>query len=118
MRKQNQAAAAAAEVEKTKQLIAELTAQQAQLDAEAAAENAAIAAKWKTIAATVEQVDVAPRRTDIAVDLLAVAWTPEWVVEYDDGGITRDVLSDVLDDGERRQDALRAASGLVSRRAA
>jgi len=89
MRKQNQAAAAAAAVEKGKQLIAELTTQQTQLDADAAAENAAIAAKWKTIAASIDQVDVAPRRTDIAVDLLAVAWTPEWVIEYDDGGITR-----------------------------
>lgn len=89
MRKQNQSAAAGAEVEKTKQQIADLTAQQAQLDADTLAQAEAIASKWKEIGTQITEVDVAPRRTDVAVDLLAVGWTPEWVVEYDDNGFTR-----------------------------
>lgn len=89
MRKQNQAAAAAAAVEKDKQEIATLTAQQAELESESAAKLAEIAEKWKQVAARVDSIEVSPRRTDIAVDLLAVAWTPEWAIEYEDGGITR-----------------------------
>ena len=40
--------------------------------------------QWTAATEAVQQVKVAPRKTDIDVQLVALAWAPTWEVTYDD----------------------------------
>ncbi len=79
-----------AEIDKLNQEIAEI--QQALEDASAEATE-----RWNAAVEKVEQFQVRPRKSDVKVRQMAVAWTPHWQVTYADaGGAARtEVLSAV-----------------------
>jgi hypothetical protein len=33
--------------------------------------------------------ELAPRRSDVDVNLVALAWMPSWLISYQQGGLTR-----------------------------
>ena len=53
-------------------------------------ETTAIRERWEGALEGFEEFPVKPRRTDVQVDLLALAWVPHWQVTYQDqGGVAR-----------------------------
>ncbi len=87
--KQRRAGDAEARAAATEAGIQQLAADKAELEAELASEVDAITQQWDAAIGNIAVETVAPRRTDVKVDLIALAWAPFWVVEYDDGGIIR-----------------------------
>jgi hypothetical protein len=68
-----------AEIEKLNQEIAEI--EQALQEASAEATE-----RWNAAVEQVEQFQVRPRKSDVKVRQMAVAWTPNWQVTYSDAG--------------------------------
>ncbi len=55
-----------------------------QLETELKEQAAAITARWDSVLTDIEQVPIKPRRSDIQVNVAALAWTPHWQVTYKD----------------------------------
>ena len=87
--KWNRASAASAEVEESKQTIAKLEEEQKRLQDELQEQVAAITARWDGTLGAVATEELKPRRTDVDVQRVALAWTPIWQVRYDDGARER-----------------------------
>jgi hypothetical protein len=47
-------------------------------------ETAAITARWDDATKAFEEVPVRPNRSDIEVDMIALAWAPNWQITYRD----------------------------------
>ncbi len=47
-------------------------------------ETDAIGQRWEKASAELEEKTVAPRRTDVSVEMFGLAWTPHWRFEWDD----------------------------------
>jgi hypothetical protein len=77
-RKRRMTQQAKSEVKESMETIAELKKQIAALEAEAKAEVEALSLKWNNLIDDVQQVEVRPRRTDVRVELFALAWLPYW----------------------------------------
>ncbi len=84
--KQRMSDRATAEVGESRAEIAALTAEKAELEAELEAEAAAITARWDGALADLTSEQLAPRRTDVDVQTIALAWLPSWSIAYEDGG--------------------------------
>ena len=82
--KWNQAQAAAQNVEQSKQLIEQLTAEKQKLEEQLLADIADITARWEQVADALTTEQIKPRRTDVDVRTTALAWVPMWQVQYDD----------------------------------
>jgi len=65
-------------VEQAEDDVEALQEELAELEAELAAESMEIVERWERSALDIEEVAVKPRRTDIQLERLAVAWIPEW----------------------------------------
>ncbi|RIL09559.1 hypothetical protein DCC79_10710 [bacterium] len=76
---------AAAEVEEGREQVASLAEQKAGLEAELQARLDEIARRWDAAIADLTTVELAPRRSDIDVQAVALAWLPEWWITLDDG---------------------------------
>jgi hypothetical protein len=88
--KQRLQARARADVEESVEAIKRMEADLADVQAEMQAEMSATTEVWVKAAADVQQLQVAPRKTDIDVHLVALAWAPKWEVTYQDArGLTR-----------------------------
>ncbi len=74
------------EVEESEEEIARLEEEIRAMEEEVRMEAEAIAAKWEATLDDIEPYEVKPRRADVSVDLVAVAWLPYWEVLYDAGG--------------------------------
>ncbi len=75
--------AAAEDVEALQQEIAELQAEMKE-------QTARISEQWEATLAKLDKVAIAPKRSDIEVDVLALAWAPHWLLSYQDvSGLTR-----------------------------
>ncbi len=61
----------------------------AQLEAELQAQTAEITHKWENLANDLDSEELSPRRTDVDVKLVALAWLPSWVIRYADGPTVR-----------------------------
>lgn len=55
-----------------------------QIQSELQQETAAITARWDDATKAFEEVPVRPNRSDIEIDLLALAWAPNWQITYRD----------------------------------
>ena len=44
----------------------------------------ALTEQWTTAAADIQQTKIAPKKTDIDVQMVALAWAPNWEVTYED----------------------------------
>jgi hypothetical protein len=77
-RKRRMTSQARADVKESKEVIDDLEKQIEALDAEESAEIETLTAKWNELIDQVEEIEVHPRRTDVRVDLFALAWLPYW----------------------------------------
>jgi hypothetical protein len=77
------------EIEETRDEIAELDEEMAELKEELEEEAKAITQKWVDLLDDVTTEEIQPRRSDVDVRLVALAWLPSWLITYDDGIHTR-----------------------------
>jgi polyhydroxyalkanoate synthesis regulator phasin len=82
-------AKAKADISDTQAELTKLREDVADLQAEMRDEAEEIARKWEEALDDIEEVRVTPRRTDIDVELFALAWTPSWEVTFDERGRER-----------------------------
>ena len=91
--KQRQASLAKMKVTEAGDTVEALQQEMKQLEEELQAQASTVRSRWEEALQKAEQVPVAPRRTDIEVDLFGLAWAPHWQVTYQDrGGTTRTTL--------------------------
>ncbi|MGC9398035.1 MAG: hypothetical protein ACP5HM_02745 [Anaerolineae bacterium] len=57
-----------------------------ELEAELQEETQAIVERWERALEQFEDVRITPRRTDVEITLLALAWVPHWYITYRAGG--------------------------------
>ena len=72
------------EIEDTKQDIAEVQQDIQELEAELEEAVDEIRRRWENALDEVEEIELKPRRTDVNVSLVALAWRPVWHIEYED----------------------------------
>ncbi len=71
---------AKADIKESEEVIDGLEDQIEELEAEAKAEVEELTDKWNALIDEVEEVEVRPRRTDVRLNLFALAWVPRWEV--------------------------------------
>ncbi|MBE0567829.1 MAG: hypothetical protein IH621_17880, partial [Krumholzibacteria bacterium] len=76
-------------VAESRQEIAALQAELADLRTGLAAEVAEIGRRWESALGEVETFTLAPRRSDIRVEVAGVGWAPVWVLPGPDGALQR-----------------------------
>ena len=76
--------AAEAAVKKAREKVDELARQSGKLQAEMNLKINEATSRWQAAANRVEVVYIPPRRSDIVVEELGVAWLPLWYVEWVD----------------------------------
>jgi len=54
------------------------------LKAEMEQEAEALTEQWSNAANDIEEIEVKPRKTDVKVHSVALAWAPSWEVSYED----------------------------------
>ncbi len=81
--KWNQASAAAAALEESKATIAALEVDIKALEAELQAQVDEITARWTGVLENLTTEELAPRRTDVNVQSVTLAWMPTWQIEYE-----------------------------------
>ena len=96
--KRRLADAAREDVAEAEATLDRLQAEIAGLKQEMAAEANALTAQWVANAADIAEIRILPRRADIAVHQVALAWLPGWELTYED------------DRGQRRQEWAEAYS--------
>jgi hypothetical protein len=77
------------EIEETKDEIADIQADIAELEAELEEAADEITQRWDNALDELTTDELQPRRTDVDVQLVALAWLPHWLVSYDEGGRSR-----------------------------
>ncbi|MBN1248664.1 MAG: hypothetical protein JXC32_13475 [Anaerolineae bacterium] len=86
-RKVTQATTTKSDIQAAEEKVADVEADIEELKADLKAETDAIVARWEGILDDHEEVVITPRRSDIEVNLFALAWVPTWYVVYEAGGI-------------------------------
>ncbi|MCG8468200.1 MAG: type IV secretion system DNA-binding domain-containing protein [Gemmatimonadetes bacterium] len=89
LRRVSQSSAATARVSEAEDDLAALEADAAELRAELEAEVAELTAEWDPTAIEVQVVSVTPRRTDVDVDTVSLAWLPYRRLVCDADGETK-----------------------------
>lgn len=88
--KQRMQARARADVQESEEAIKKMEADLADLKSQMEAEMSATTDVWAKAADDVKEVRVAPRKSDVDVHLVALAWAPSWEVTYQDArGLAR-----------------------------
>jgi hypothetical protein len=77
------------EIEETKEEIADLQEDMAELEAELAEASEEITGKWADLLDDLSTEELSPRRTDVNVELVALAWLPVWLITYREGPRSR-----------------------------
>lgn len=77
------------ELEEGREEIADLKQEIATLAQQLKEQSEEITLKWDSLLDDLSPTEVSPRRTDIDVKLVALAWLPSWVIQYNDGGRLR-----------------------------
>jgi len=83
--KRRLSARAKAALEEQEQEIADLTQDKEELEAELSAQAEEITARWEGVLDEITTEELTPRRSDVDVALVALAWLPHWRIEYDEG---------------------------------
>jgi hypothetical protein len=73
------------EMEETKEEIAEIEEDIAELDADLSEDVAEISQQWDDAMDQVTTEELKPRRTDVDVQIVALAWVPSWLIGYKEG---------------------------------
>lgn len=79
-RKRRMTAEVKARMEQTKEAIALLQKEIAEAEQEREEAAKAISDRWAAIAEETETTEIRPRKTDVRVDLVALAWVPQWLI--------------------------------------
>jgi hypothetical protein len=87
--KRRMTARAGQEVTQTEQEIAQSKQQMAELEQQLQEQSDDITMKWANLLDDLVIEEVTPRRTDVDVQMVALAWLPSWQVRYTDGEIGR-----------------------------
>ncbi len=77
------------DIEETKAEIDDLNEQIAELEAELKEATEEITSRWVDALEDLTTEEIAPRRTDVNVQLVALAWLPSWRIVADDGRSSR-----------------------------
>jgi len=79
-RKRRMTSSAKADIDESAAEIARLTTELEKLRGQIEEDAAAIAEKWEAAVAELETVTIKPRRSDVRIDLAALAWAPYWEI--------------------------------------
>ncbi|MCB0105814.1 MAG: hypothetical protein KDE53_07890 [Caldilineaceae bacterium] len=79
-------AKAGQDVEETRQEIDDLKKEIAELELDLKEQVEDITVKWASLLDNLDTEEITPRRTDVDVRELLLAWLPSWVIRYQDGG--------------------------------
>ncbi len=74
------------DVEESEEEIARLEKEIQEMEEEVRVEAEAIASRWEETLDDIQPYEVKPRRSDVGVDLVAVAWLPYWEIIYETNG--------------------------------
>lgn len=80
-RRRRMTSKAKANVEESQQTIARLEKEITELEKEKQDATEQAMRRWASVSETAQQVQVRPRKSDILVDSVAVAWFPQWLIE-------------------------------------
>lgn len=86
-RKVTRATSSGGDIAAAEEKVADVETDVEELKAELKAETDAIVARWEAILDDEEEIIITPRRSDIEVNLFALAWVPTWYVIYQTGNI-------------------------------
>ena len=86
MSKRRMTARAKADIEESEREIKRLEEEIAEMEADFKQEADDIAARWDEMLDDIETYQVKPRRADISIDMVAVAWLPYWEIIYEGRG--------------------------------
>jgi phage host-nuclease inhibitor protein Gam len=81
------------EMEETKEEIADIEEDITELEAELSEDVAEITEHWENAMDEVTTQELKPRRTDVDVQVVALAWVPSWLIGYKEGSRTRAVTA-------------------------
>jgi hypothetical protein len=81
--KRRMSAAAQARVRESEDAIAQMNTQIAALKPELQKAIDALSERWDAMAEEIQTVKVSPRRSDISVEMVALAWAPSWWINYE-----------------------------------
>jgi len=82
--KRRMTSAAQADIAATQADIARLTAELDDVKSQIEQETTALAQQFDAAAKSIEQTKIAPKKADIDVQMVAVAWAPAWEISYQD----------------------------------
>lgn len=82
-RRRRMTARAKEDITESQQEIARLQEEIEEMSRQMEEDAAAIAEKWEAVAGEIETYPVKPRRTDVKVDLAALAWAPSWEIAHE-----------------------------------
>jgi len=85
-RKRRMTKQAEADVKESHQAIEDMEKQLHELAAEWEEQAQEITTRWAETLEQIDEIEIAPRRKDVVVDFLGLAWVPVWEVETKDGG--------------------------------
>ncbi len=77
------------ELEETQDEIADIQEDIAELEAELKEAADEITQRWEHAVDDLTTQELKPRRTDVDVQMVAIAWLPSWSISYKEGGRTR-----------------------------
>ncbi len=78
------------DIEESKEEIAELTKAKEELEAQLKEQIEQITLKWANLLDDLSSEELAPRRNDVQVEMLALGWLPSWRIEYEEAGRVRE----------------------------
>jgi hypothetical protein len=88
------------ELEETREEIADLEEDITELETELSEDVAEITQEWENATDQVTTQELKPRRTDVDVQVLALAWVPSWLISYKKGGRTRTTFAPAYSQAE------------------
>ena len=76
-------------IEEAEERIEGLQRETAALEEELKEQTASITERWQEAVENLETVPINPRRSDVEVDIIAIAWEPHWLIAYKDSSGAR-----------------------------
>ena len=72
-------------LEDSRAQVEELKQEVVKIEQELKDQTQEISLKWANMLDDITTEQLAPKRTDIDIQLVALAWLPSWFIRYDDG---------------------------------
>ncbi len=98
LNKRRMTAKAKADIEESHEEIEELQDEINELEEELKTEVEEISRKWENIRETAGTEELAPRRTDVTVHSVSIAWLPFWSISWEEGAVQRRMTIEAFSD--------------------